>query len=67
MKVERLIVGWFTAPAGIFRAGDDLDRKVRYPVPAYVVETETERILIDTGLNPAAVADPAGYYELMSA
>lgn len=63
MKVERLIVGWFTAPAGIFRAGDDLDRKVRYPVPAYVVETDTERILIDTGLNPAAIADPAGYYE----
>lgn len=63
MKVERLIVGWFTAPAGIFRAGDDLDRTIRYPVPAYVVETETERILIDTGLNPAAIADPASYYE----
>jgi glyoxylase-like metal-dependent hydrolase (beta-lactamase superfamily II) len=61
--VERLIVGSFTAPAGIFRAGDDLDRKVRYPVPAYVVETGSERILIDTGLNPAAIADPAGYYE----
>lgn len=63
MKVERLIVGWFTAPAGIFRAGDDLDREIRYPVPAYLVETERERILIDTGLNPAAVADPASYYE----
>lgn len=62
MKVERLIVGWFTAPAGIFRAGDDFDRKVRYPVPAYLVETDTERILIDTGLNPAAIADPAAYY-----
>lgn len=62
MKLERLIVGWFTAPAGIFRAGDDLDRTIRYPVPAYVVETETERILIDTGLNPAAVANPADYY-----
>jgi N-acyl homoserine lactone hydrolase len=61
--VERLIVGWFTAPAGIFRAGDDLDRTIRYPVPAYVLETATERILVDTGLNPAAVADPAAYYE----
>jgi N-acyl homoserine lactone hydrolase len=58
-----LDVGWFTAPAGIFRAGDDLDRTVRFPVPAYLLETETERILIDTGLNPAAIADPAGYYE----
>jgi len=63
MKIERLDVGWFTAPAGIFRAGDDMDRTVRFPVPAYVVETETERILIDTGLNPAAIADPAAYYE----
>ncbi len=63
MKVERLIVGWFTAPAGIFRKDDELDRTVRYPVPAYVIETASERILLDTGLNPAAVADPAGYYE----
>jgi glyoxylase-like metal-dependent hydrolase (beta-lactamase superfamily II) len=63
MKVERLIVGWFTAPAGIFRAGEDMDRAIRFPVPAYLVETETERILIDTGLNPAAVEDPVAYYE----
>ena len=63
MKVEMLDVGWFTAPAGIFRAGDDLDRTVRFPVPAYLLETATERILIDTGLNPAAIADPAAYYE----
>jgi N-acyl homoserine lactone hydrolase len=63
VKVERLIVGWFTAPAGIFRAGDDMDRAVRYPVPAYLVETATERVLIDTGLNPAAIADPATYYD----
>jgi N-acyl homoserine lactone hydrolase len=63
MKIERLDVGWFTAPAGIFRAGDDMDRTIRFPVPAYVVETESERILIDTGLNPAAIADPAAYYE----
>ena len=63
MKVERLNVGWFTAPAGVFRAGDDLDRAIRFPVPAYLVETASERILIDTGLNPAAIADPAAYYE----
>ena len=63
MKVEMLNVGWFTAPAGIFRAGDELDRTMRYPVPAYVIETATERILVDTGLNPAAIADPAAYYD----
>jgi N-acyl homoserine lactone hydrolase len=63
VKVEMLNVGWFTAPAGIFRAGDDLDRTTRFPVPAYVVETASERILIDTGLNPAAIADPSAYYD----
>jgi glyoxylase-like metal-dependent hydrolase (beta-lactamase superfamily II) len=63
VKVERLIAGWFTAPAGIFRKDDDLDRTVRYPVPVYVIETDSERILIDTGLKPAAIADPAAYYE----
>jgi N-acyl homoserine lactone hydrolase len=63
VKIERLNVGWFTAPAGILRKGEDLDRTIRFPVPAYVVETATERILIDTGLNPAAIADPAAYYD----
>jgi N-acyl homoserine lactone hydrolase len=63
MKVQRLIVGWFTAPAGIFRAGDELDRTIRYPVPAYVLETANERILVDTGLNPAAIEDPTAHYE----
>jgi glyoxylase-like metal-dependent hydrolase (beta-lactamase superfamily II) len=63
VKVERLIVGWFSAPAGIFRAGDDLDRRIRYPVPAYLLETDSERILVDTGLNPRAIADPAAHYE----
>lgn len=63
MKVERFIVGWFAAPAGLFRAGEEMDRIARYPVPAYVIETPTERILVDTGLNPAAIADPATYYD----
>jgi N-acyl homoserine lactone hydrolase len=63
VKIERLNVGWFTAPAGVFRAGEPLDQMIRFPVPAYLVETASERILIDTGLNPAAIADAAGYYE----
>jgi glyoxylase-like metal-dependent hydrolase (beta-lactamase superfamily II) len=63
VKIERLNVGWFTAPAGIFRAGDELDKTIRFPVPAYVIETASERILVDTGLNPAAIADPATYYD----
>jgi glyoxylase-like metal-dependent hydrolase (beta-lactamase superfamily II) len=59
MRVELLNGGWFTAAAGLWRRGDDLDRMVRFPIPVYLIETETERILVDTGLGPAVVADPA--------
>ncbi len=57
-----LNVGWFTAAAGIWRRDDDLDRQVRFPVPAYLIETADERILVDTGLNPGAVADAPRHY-----
>jgi N-acyl homoserine lactone hydrolase len=62
VRLERLIAGWFTVPAGIVRRDDDFERPVRCPVPVYLIETETERILVDTGLNPAGVADPAARY-----
>ena len=62
MKVEMLNVGWFTAAAGIWRRDDDLDRQVRFPVPAYVIETAEERILVDTGLHPAAIEDAPRHY-----
>jgi N-acyl homoserine lactone hydrolase len=47
---------------GIWRRDDDLDRMVRFPVPAYLIETGDERILVDTGLHPDAVADSARRY-----
>jgi N-acyl homoserine lactone hydrolase len=62
MKVQLLDVGWLTVPAGIVRRDDDLDRAVRLPVPAYLIETAHERVLVDTGLHPAAVADPERRY-----
>ena len=62
VKVEMLNAGWFTSAAGIWRRDDDLDRQVRFPVPAYLVETADERILVDTGLHPAAVEDAPRHY-----
>jgi N-acyl homoserine lactone hydrolase len=62
MKVEMLNVGWLTSAAGIWRRDDDLDRQIRFPIPAYVIDTAEERILVDTGLHPAAVDDPARHY-----
>jgi N-acyl homoserine lactone hydrolase len=62
MSVEMYIAGHFTSPAGIWRKGDDLDTKARFPVPVYVIESGDERILVDTGLNPGAADDAAAHY-----
>jgi N-acyl homoserine lactone hydrolase len=52
-----------TAAAGIWRQGEEEpERPARLPVPAYLVETEEERILIDTGLHPVAVTDAEARY-----
>ena len=60
--VEMLDGGAFRSAAGLWRRDDDFETKVRFPVPVYVVETGAERILVDTGLHPGAVADAAGHY-----
>jgi glyoxylase-like metal-dependent hydrolase (beta-lactamase superfamily II) len=63
LRLERFNVGWMTAPAGVWRHGEeDRARPVRVPVPAYLIETEAERILVDTGLHPGAAADMASHY-----
>jgi len=62
MKVEMLNAGWFSSAAGIWRRDDEMDRQVRFPVPAYLIETAEERVLVDTGLHPAAVEDAARHY-----
>lgn len=63
MRVEMFNVGWFTVAAGLVRAGDDMEVSIRFPVPAYLIETETERILIDTGLHPERLGS-VGPFEL---
>ncbi len=63
MRIEMLNVGWMTAAVGIWRQGEpEPERPIRLPVPAYLIETESERILVDTGLHPAAVADSEAHY-----
>jgi len=59
VNVTMLNAGWITAPAGIWRRDEPLDQQIRFPIPAYVIETAHERILVDTGLHPAVVADKA--------
>jgi N-acyl homoserine lactone hydrolase len=63
MKIEMLNLGWMTAPAGLWRQGDEEpERPLRLPVPVYLIETESERILVDTGLHPDAATDADARY-----
>jgi glyoxylase-like metal-dependent hydrolase (beta-lactamase superfamily II) len=62
MKVELLEVGWLTTAAALLRAGDTSGEHIRLPVPAYLIESETERILVDTGLHPALITAPEDHY-----
>lgn len=62
MRVELLNVGWLTVSLGLLRAGEDMDETIRIPVPAFLIETEAERILVDPGLHPSSIADPDGFY-----
>jgi N-acyl homoserine lactone hydrolase len=64
MEVHRLIAGHITSPAGLWRQGDSMEEPLRFPVPVYLVETAAARVLVDTGLAPAAVADVRGHYGL---
>ena len=59
MKIEMLNVGWVNAPAGLWRQGESMERLLRFPIPAYVIDTADERILVDTGLRPAMIDEPA--------
>ncbi len=54
--------GWVSGAAAIWRLGEDPERRIRFPVPSYLVETDTERVLIDTGLHPGACGDAATFY-----
>jgi N-acyl homoserine lactone hydrolase len=63
MRVTQLDGGHFTSPAGFWRRGEDMERQVRFPVPAYLVEVGEERILVDTGLHPDAAAEAGRHYD----
>lgn len=61
-RVQLLNVGWQTTPASLIRRDEPQGPMIRFPVPAYLIEADQQRILIDTGLHPDAVADPPGFY-----
>jgi N-acyl homoserine lactone hydrolase len=63
ISITQLNVGWFTAASGIWRRGEPMDQSTRFPIPAYLIETDEQRILVDTGLHPGAASDAASHYD----
>jgi N-acyl homoserine lactone hydrolase len=62
VRVEMFNAGWLTVSLGLLRNGEPMEEMVRVPVPAFLIETGSERILVDTGLHPDAIADPDAFY-----
>jgi N-acyl homoserine lactone hydrolase len=62
VRVEMFNVGWISSSAAVWRQGEDADRRIRFPVPSFLIETESERILVDTGLHPAGAESPEAFY-----
>lgn len=61
MNVELVTDRWLTAVASILRRSEPHGPLIRFSVPAYIVESGQQRILIDAGLHPAAAADAAAF------
>jgi len=45
LKVEMLNVGWISSSAALWHQGEPPEQRIRFPVPAYLIETQQERIL----------------------
>jgi len=59
-SVTGYVSGRLTAPAGVWREGDEWDVEVAVPAPCYLIEAGGERILLDTGLHPEGGAGRYG-------
>jgi N-acyl homoserine lactone hydrolase len=62
VKVEMFNAGWISSSAAVWRQGEDPERRIRFPIPVFLIETDSERILVDSGLHPGAAADAVGHY-----
>jgi glyoxylase-like metal-dependent hydrolase (beta-lactamase superfamily II) len=56
MKVERFIVGAFSAGAGLFRSGDDRERVVRFPIVPPNVPIVVQRREWEAAHDAASIA-----------
>jgi glyoxylase-like metal-dependent hydrolase (beta-lactamase superfamily II) len=60
-RVVPLILGWVEVPHAMSVEGGEEGRRLVEPVPALALDTADGWVLVDTGLNPAALRDAALY------
>jgi glyoxylase-like metal-dependent hydrolase (beta-lactamase superfamily II) len=58
VKLFAMTCGWLSSDLGMMLAG--LDGKIRFPVPAYLIEHPKGRVLFDTGMHPQSQHDAMG-------
>lgn len=58
-RVIPLTLGWEELPKTVSVLGADPSERLLEPVPAVLLEVDGGWVLLDTGLNPALVRDPA--------
>lgn len=58
-RVLPLTLGWVELPRAVSVGGDESGVRLREPIPAVLVETGDEVVLLDTGANTALLADAA--------
>ena len=58
VRLYAMTCGWLSADLSMMLAG--LDGKIRFPVPAYLIEHPKGLVLFDTGMHPDSGHDPHG-------
>ncbi len=60
-RILLLTLGWEELPKSVSVHGDTSGERLREPVPGVLLECDGGWLLLDSGLNPALVRDPALY------
>ena len=60
-RLVYLLTGWALSNAGHQMAGEDRDRRIPIPLPAYLIEHRGQYVLVDTGMAPSLATEPSRY------
>lgn len=64
VKIYAMTCGWLTSDLSMMLAGKE--GKIRFPVPAYLIDHPQGKVLFDTGLHPQCAHDAPGRIGFLS-